>query len=364
MEQSGPKAAVIYSERHWGHAPFHTSPSPEKPERIAKPLRYLTHRAKIFNDSNCILLDDFKSATEEDVLRVHDKDYVNFIRDYSGKGGGFLGDSTYVNPNTYSLALLAAGGAIHAGEKVNSGEVEGALALIRPPGHHASRDKYGGYCIFNNAAILARYMQEVRDQKKVMIIDWDAHAGNGTMNIFYDDPSVFTISIHREVKDFYPHDGFIHQIGTGEGRGYSVNVGMPQGSGNDEYMRVFEEIIIPLYNEYKPDFLIGLNGFDAHFSDKLVKLQLTYKGYYDIVYALKHLGGRKITILMEGGYNVDYNCKLSHCILNALMERETPYEEDMDSLSTSVLSMEKTHLNLQKNLAALKLIISDFHDII
>jgi acetoin utilization deacetylase AcuC-like enzyme len=231
---------IIYNPNHINHYPEVSSP--EMPERIIKIIDLLKNREKIFNEK-CRLISDFKPGSEEDLLKIHTKNYIQFVKDYAKKGGGFLGDSTYITRSTHEIALLAVGGAIRASEEVINGKSDFALALIRPPGHHASKDKYGGYCIYNNAAVLARYLQNKKKMKKILILDWDAHAANGTMDIFYDDPSVMLISIHQDPHNYYPKTGFLSQMGKSKGLGYTINVEMPRGSGDEEYFTVLNELI-------------------------------------------------------------------------------------------------------------------------
>ena len=235
-----------------------------------------------------------------------------------------------------------------------------AIALVRPPGHHASSDRYGGFCIYNNAAIAARYLQAKKQARRIMFVDWDAHAGNGTMRIFYEDPTVLFVSIHRDPKEFYPNDGFAHQIGKGHGRGYTVNICMPEGAGDKEYDLALNEIILPLYDQFKPEFLIGCNGFDAHFSEELTKLQLSSTGYHNIVSSLREKARNHFAIMMEGGYNW-YNTKLSHTIVNALVGLEVPYQDDIDTLASSVTNVKKTHAIVENEVKQLKEILSDYY---
>ncbi len=356
-ENTGPRDALLYNSSHESHRP--TILSPERPDRITRPMQYLKNRVGIFND-DCDLLDEFRQASMEDIARVHSSEYIQFVKNYCKRGGGFLGDSTYFTPGTFQQATIAAGGAIKAGSLVVKGTYLRTFALIRPPGHHAGKDRYGGYCIFNNGAILARHLQVVHKLSRIMMVDWDGHSGNGTSEIFYKDPTVMTISLHRDPKDFYPHDGFLHQIGSGSGRGYNVNIEMPEGSGDNEYNQAFEEIILPLADIFKPDFLIGVNGFDAHHSDEQTGLELSYDGYYDIIMNMKKIS-KRFPIVMEGGYS-DFNGKLMHVVLNAMIGKAQPYKQDnIDKLRSHVIGGYKSHTKMAQNLAKLKLILSEYH---
>ena len=354
------RCKVIHNPNHIVHR-SETS-SPENPRRLIRIMNFLEGRLKLFDKPEFELITEFPEATDDDILLVHDKEYINFVKNYCIRGGGFLGDSTYFAPHSYKAARTSAGGVISANVLVADGDVETTLALTRPPGHHASTDKFGGYCVFNNVAIAARYLQANGKADKVMIVDWDAHAGDGTMRIFYEDPTVLTLSIHRDPHDFYPHDGMGHQIGRGDGRGYNINVEMPEGSGDEEYLMVFDEIISPIYKSYKPDHLVGLVGFDAHYSDLQTNLQVTANGHYEIVRKLKKLNMGKLPLILEGGYTSE-NANLAHTILNALIDEPEPYKDDIDSLSSSVTRFQKTRTMLEAKIAELIPLLSDYHDI-
>ena len=173
------KCAVVYNSNHVMHRSDMSSP--ENPTRLVRIMNFLQGRLRLFDRKDCRLVTEFEPASDEDLLRVHDLGYINFIRNYCQKGGGFLGDSTYVAPNTFKAAASSAGAVIEANRLVASGEADSAFAIVRPPGHHASMDKFGGYCIFNNAAVACRYLQAEGLAQKILIVDIDAHAGNGTL---------------------------------------------------------------------------------------------------------------------------------------------------------------------------------------
>ncbi len=348
------KTAIVYNSAHVGHKPSGTS-SPENPDRLTSIMDYLTTVARVIDRSG-ILYSDFEPATEREALLVHEMRYINFIKDYCRRGGGFLGDSTYLTKDSYKYALLAVGGAIKASELVRSGKYKTSFAMIRPPGHHASVDTYGGYCILNNAAILARYLQKVNGLKKIMIVDWDVHAADGTMKIFYEDPSVLTVSIHQDPIDFYPNNGFIRQIGAREGRGTNINIVLPKTSSDKEYLMAIKDVVLPVYEQFSPDFVIGCNGFDAHFSDENANMRMTCEGYYGIVKKLRDKMQGKLTILMEGGYT-KYNGKLAHSIIAALTGEDQPYAREIDIHSDSLFKVGSTITTYQKNLEHLKFVL-------
>ncbi|MCK4717735.1 MAG: histone deacetylase, partial [Thermoplasmata archaeon] len=349
--------SLIYSEDHVIHRPSTTSP--ENPERILRVVRYIQNKREIMG-KNVSMLTVFSPAEIEDITRVHQEGYVKFVKNYCSRGGGFLGDSTYFTPGTFDAALMAAGGAIKAAQVVIDGTADMSFALIRPPGHHAKSDNYGGFCIFNNVAVAIRRLQSEKKIKKVMVVDWDAHAANGTMEIFYEDPNVLLVSIHTDPKGFYPSDGFSHQIGKGKGRGTTVNVEMPPGSGDDEYKLVMEEIVEPLYKQYKPDLLVGCIGFDAHFSEELTPLNLTSQGYHHFVSSLCELSANHMMLCLEGGYNW-YNPRLAHTVINAMVGKAPPYTDDVDILSSSVVRERKVNKVTRQKIASLKESLRDYY---
>jgi acetoin utilization deacetylase AcuC-like enzyme len=353
------KCAIVHNTNHVVHRSDMSSP--ENPTRLVRIMNFLEGRLKLFNRRDCELSTEFPAATTEQILLVHDEGYLNFIKNYCMRGGGFLGDSTYLAPNTFKAATSAAGAVVHASRIVAEGQVNTSFALVRPPGHHASTDKFGGYCIFNNAAIAARVLQSEGLAQKIMIVDIDAHAGNGTMRIFYEDPTVLNLSIHRDPHDFYPHDGFIHQIGRGDGRGYNINMEVPEGSGDEEYFFLLEKLIIPVYKSYKPDYLMCLVGFDAHYTDDQSNLQLTSKGYYEIIKQLKELAKGKLGVVLEGGYNTMENVNLVHTLIFSLLGEPAPYDDALDGLSTSVTRKVKTRAILEENLKELKSLIGEYY---
>ncbi|UCH88652.1 MAG: histone deacetylase [Thermoplasmata archaeon] len=345
---------IVYNTNHKQHKSSLTSP--ENPQRLTQMMNFLKHEAYLFR-LGVRLQTRFRTALMKDILRVHTRNYVDIVIKNS-KEGGFFGDSTYFTVNTSHVARRAAGAAIEAGRRVVNGSCDFAFATVRPPGHHARRDGFGGYCIYNNSAILARYLQEVKNVKKVLIVDWDAHAANGTMEIFYEDPTVFLISIHRDPRNFYPFKGFAGQVGRGEGLGYTVNLEVPRGSGDGVYKLAMRDMILPMIDEYKPDFIIGCNGFDIHYSDIYTDLNVTANGIYDFISNLARGREGKLALLMEGGYQKN-NGRLAAALLNAILQRENPYPEDSDSLQSVTSSEEKAYKVVEAKIQLLRRTLKD-----
>ena len=248
-----------------------------------------------------------KPALPAQVLAVHTQEYFAALQRVMAKAPGYLDLApTYVVPESFRIAMLAAGGAVRAVDAVLDGEADAAFALIRPPGHHATPGQAMGFCLFNNVAIAARHAQ-ARGRKNVMIVDFDVHHGNGTQDAFYADPSVFFVSTHQ--WGIYPGSGAAEETGTGAGEGYTLNVPLPAGAGDLAFERICAEIITPAAGRFQPDLLLVSAGFDAHWRDPLAGLQLSLTGYANIMRALKataaqHCGG-KMVLTLEGGYDLD-----------------------------------------------------------
>lgn len=303
----------------------HTKPNhPENSGRFSGLLAAL-RRAALLEDLRLV---EPVAATLEQVRRVHSERLVGLVRQVSERGGGLLdyGD-TYATADSYRLALLAAGGCCAAVDLIAGGGAANGLALVRPPGHHAERDRAGGFCLFNNVAIAARQLQAVHGVQRVLIVDFDVHHGNGTQDVFYRDETVLFISVHLFTPFFYPGAGRHDELGAGRGRGYTLNVPLPPMIGDKGYLRVFEEVVKPAAVQFRPQFILVSVGFDAHWQDPLASAGLSLQGYARLSQALlamadRHCAGR-ILFILEGGYKHDV---LTHGITNlagSLLGRDT-----------------------------------------
>jgi acetoin utilization deacetylase AcuC-like enzyme len=360
---SSDRIAFLYNGKHTAHNPSVLSVKTfEVPDRITKAMWYL-EKSNIFQSSQYSLIDDFTMATEKDLLRVHDESYIRFVSNYALNGGGFLGDSTYITPQTYDIAKLAAGAAIKAGELVAGGRYSFSFVMTRPPGHHAGKNRYGGFCLFNNAAVLTRYLQEVKGIEKIMILDWDAHAGDGTMEIFYDDPTVLTVSLHRDPHGFYPRRGFTKEAGVQAGKGYSVNVEMPPGSGDAEYMFAFDEVVVPLIESFSPGFIICSCGFDAYYKEKNVGLNLTSEGFHGMTSKVRSVHNGNFVLLMEGGYH-DFNGQLCHSVLNALEGKPNPVHDALEVSSFRQNQQKRIFAETMNKVSEVKKVIPMLHEVL
>jgi len=266
-------------------------------------------------------------ATVEQLRRVHTVDLIEYVQHKSEQGGGLLdqGD-TYVTGETYRLALLAAGACAGAVDKIMAGDARNGFALIRPPGHHAETDRVSGFCIFNNAAAAARQAQVIHGAKRVAIIDFDVHHGNGTQDIFFEDDSVLFISVHLFAPYFYPGIGGMHEIGVGRGRDFTLNVPLPPYVGDIGYRRVFDALVGPRLELFQPEFLVVSAGFDAHWQDPLAMAGLSLTGYAGITrkllgYADRFCEGR-ILFVLEGGYQLEVLSAGVINVFHALLGRD------------------------------------------
>jgi acetoin utilization deacetylase AcuC-like enzyme len=295
--------ALVYSEKYVEHNLG--GGHPESPERLKAIVDGLKEN-KLWNSGETPVVEP-APAKKKDVELAHEPEYVFLVENLSKTASPIDGD-TPTQKNTFELALLSAGGAIKAGQLVASGEAENAFALLRPPGHHAFRGHGGGFCYFNNMAVMIKRLQRDGDIKRVFILDIDAHHGNGTQDIFYDDPSVFFMSTHQHPMTLYPGSGYPGETGTGTGKFFKANVPVSPGSGDQEYAAIMQELFVPLTEQFKPDIIAVSAGFDAHESDPLTSLQLSSNAYgwlaNFVLSQAKKLCRGKAVFLLEGGYDL------------------------------------------------------------
>jgi len=247
-----------------------------------------------------------RAASTEELSLVHDEQYISHIQDVAQRGGGWLDADTGMSADSYEAALYAAGGVIRATEAVMNGEVDSAFALVRPPGHHATYKRAMGFCLFNNLAIATKYALANYKLECILIVDFDVHHGNGTQAAFYDNPRVLYISTHE--YPFYPGTGSIEETGSGAAEGTTINIPLPAGSGDTEYLEVFEQIIVPAAIRFKPQFILVSAGYDTHWADELALMQVSVTGFAQIVKVIKGLADElcngRLVFSLEGGYNL------------------------------------------------------------
>lgn len=245
------------------------------------------------------------AATREQLARVHTTSYLNEIDGLRGKQAWLDVDTTAVSEHSVEAAEVAAGTAIAAVEAVVAGKSASAFAVVRPPGHHAEAVRARGFCLFNNVAVAAAHAQAVLDVEKVLIVDWDAHHGNGAQQIFWADPDVLFFDTHRAAP-FYPGSGAVEEVGAGLGEGANVNVPLPEGSGGVAMLEAYREILTPAADWFEPDLILVSAGFDAHRLDGV--LNLGFDGFSAMTGVLQQLADRhcqgRLAFVLEGGYNL------------------------------------------------------------
>ncbi len=262
-----------------------------------------------------------RMATKEEISLAHDPNYMDRIADTISKSMMFLDSmDTVISPKSLDAALYAAGAGLTAADKIMSGDFDRAFCAVRPPGHHAEYDHAMGFCLFNNVALTARYLQQKHGIKKVLILDYDVHHGNGTEHCFYSDSSVYYISLHQYPN--FPGTGLDSEKGQGEGEGFNLNIPLPAGTGNEKFMEQMENKVIPTINDFAPEVILLSSGFDAHQMDPLAGLNLTSNSYKEIIKLIVENSvsaeGRIISFL-EGGYDLDALAESVICHLEALM---------------------------------------------
>lgn len=248
---------------------------------------------------------DARDATESDLLLVHDAALIERVRRTADQDLDWLDLDTYAVRASYAAALRSAGGVLAATDAVVEGEIDSAFCLVRPPGHHATPTHAMGFCLFNNVAIAAAHAVARKGLERVAIIDIDVHHGNGTQDAFYSDPRVLYYSTHQH--PFYPGTGGWQETGEGEGRGTTVNVPLPRGCGDEEYVRSYEAVGVPVIERFRPQLILVSAGFDAHHADPLAQEMLSVRGYFEIAGLIKQLAddlcGEKLVYVLEGGYD-------------------------------------------------------------
>jgi acetoin utilization deacetylase AcuC-like enzyme len=277
---------------------------PERSERLTATYEYLSDQPWFTR----VVPITPRRADPRWVEEVHSRDYLNRAAEACQRHAPYLDVyDVSISPESFEIAMLAVGGILEAADQVIAGNLSNAFALVRPPGHHAERSLALGFCLLNNVAILARYLQKHHGLDKILIVDWDVHHGNGTQHTFEEDPSVLYISLHQ--YPFYPGSGAASETGKGRGVGATLNCPMPAGAGDAEYETAFREQVLPKASTFRPEAVLISAGFDAHRDDPLAQICLTTACYRWMSERLMevaqtHASGRIISSL-EGGYSLE-----------------------------------------------------------
>ena len=339
------KTAVIFSPIYFQHETGKGHPE------SAKRLYAILEELKKDKLSKCRKWQFVKPrrASIKNVELVHDIEYIRHVESLCKTGGGMLdAEDTVASRQSYETALYAVGGSLTAVDLVMGKYYQNAFVLVRPPGHHASKFRAKGFCIFNNVAIAARYLLEKYHFRRILILDMDAHSGDGTQEVFYDTNEVLYISLHEDPTSF-PGAGFVDEIGKGNGLGYNVNVPLPFRTSDDVYLSAVERIVVPIITEYSPEFILLSAGFDAHYSDPVGNLSLSsvcYRTLFGVANRLasENCYGRVVAVL-EGGYNTSVTGKLVAQAIGTLSGINNVFEETAPAPKQRVVKQGKKILD-------------------
>jgi len=274
---------------------------PENPDR-------LRHIYSMLNsiDKDGIVYAPPRKATHDEIALNHELSYIDSIAATKDKAQKRLDPDTVTSQKSYDASCMAVGGVLKLVDMLVASEINNGFALVRPPGHHAERAKAMGFCIFNNIAIAARYLEKIHNLNRILIVDFDLHHGNGTQHSFYRDSKILYFSTHQ--YPYYPGTGWYEEVGDGEGEGYTVNIPLSYGMGDDDHVYAFREVLVPLSDLYKPEIILVSAGFDSYYNDPLGGMAVTEGGFammtriiLDI--AEKHCNGKALFTL-EGGYDL------------------------------------------------------------
>jgi acetoin utilization deacetylase AcuC-like enzyme len=294
------RTGIVIDSRYQDH--YTGKNHPERPARIGTLLNlvetYQRPGLKRFEP---------RLATPKEAALIHDPAHVDRVAATARQDRFSFDADTPVSSQSYTTALLATGGFLTVLEAIMTNDIDNGFALVRPPGHHAERNRAMGFCLFNSAAIGAQYLREKFGLKRVLVMDWDLHHGNGTQHSFYDDPGVLYVSTHQ--YPYYPGTGAAEDVGRGQGEGYTVNLPLPAGCGDTEYLELFQTVVEPICRQFDPEFVLISAGFDAHARDPLGGMSVTEEGFGMMARTLlrvarDHAQGRCAAIL-EGGYDLE-----------------------------------------------------------
>jgi acetoin utilization deacetylase AcuC-like enzyme len=299
---------------------------PEKPERLPVAMEALEESGLLEQ----VEVRSPRDATVPEIELVHGSKYIAQVQKMADAGGGHLDMDTAVSTESYRAALRAAGALLDSVDGCLDGSFKRSFCLVRPPGHHALPDRGMGFCIFNNIAIGARYAIDKKGLSRVMIVDWDAHHGNGTQDVFYDDADVLYVSLHQ--YPHYPGTGWLDETGRGKGKGYNINFPFPTGTGQDHYFDAFERVILPAGHAFAPDMVMVSAGYDSHAGDLLCSMRLNDLSYRKMTEYLVGLADEcadgRLIMTLEGGYNLNAQARSIVQTVAGLAGVEVPCKDE------------------------------------
>ena len=303
------------------HAQHDVAGHPEHPGRVSAVMEHL----QAANETVRYRLSPSRAAIESELLLTHSSTHIDLIRRLDQSGGGSIDPDTTVVPGSFAAAAHAAGSVLAAVDEVLGGEADASYCAVRPPGHHATRDRAMGFCLFNNVAVAASYARAHHGLKRLAIVDFDVHHGNGTQDIFWQDPDTLYVSLHQ--YPFYPGTGDWRERGGDRALGATVNVPLPAGSGDLDYLRTFDLLILPIVERFRPDMVLISAGYDGHRHDPLAAMELSAEAYGSVMSRLRILADRvsdgRIVAALEGGYNLEALAASVEGSIAALLE-ESP----------------------------------------
>jgi acetoin utilization deacetylase AcuC-like enzyme len=303
---------------------------PESPQRL-KVINEVLDKEGV---KDCFLYPEFAAAPHKMIGLNHTPDLMNRVAETAGKIFDALDPDTKTSPDSYAAATLAVGALTTGVDLLLEGEIDNGFAFVRPPGHHAEADRSMGFCLFNNVAVAAHHAIAHCGLKRVMIVDWDLHHGNGTQHSFYDSDKVLYLSTHQ--FPYYPGTGDVQETGKGKGEGYTVNIPLPGYQGDMDYAAIFNDIVVPVGREYKPELILVSCGFDIYRGDPLGLMEVTAAGFAYLTRSMVKLAedvcGGKLLITLEGGYDLNGQRDGAMAVLSELVGHslETGYATNMD----------------------------------
>lgn len=326
-----PQTGIVKDVSYLRHetSAFHPE-SPKRLEAVYKMLETADMKEKFLEISP-------RPATAAEIGAIHNAQYIDSVDQTAGLAHCYLDPDTETSSESCNAAKMAAGGFCNAIDSVIRGDVRNAFAFVRPPGHHAEADRAAGFCLFNNIAIGAKHAIATQGLKRVLIVDWDLHHGNGTQHSFYEDNRVVYFSTHQ--YPFYPGTGSVYEIGKGEGLGYTINVPLSQGPGDAEFVKIYRNLLTPVALEFNPEIVLLSAGFDIYYQDPLGGMKVTPAGFAALVRVLMNIAekccGGKLVVVLEGGYHLQGLTDSSKAVLLEMADNTKKSEEDLSKLAAS-----------------------------